>query len=149
MSLEKKLILHSFLPNVICAIIIYSYATISAQLNFTRCTNGLKLVIASIVVLQFMIAPIVDHLAYRKINASVKNNKNNDEIIISDRKNSDELVNIINEFKIDENQAVVISGDKNVKYELVIDVMNILQQNDFKKIGLLVQNKQEKTSNKK
>ena len=78
MSLEKKLILHSFLPNVICAIIIYSYASISAQLNFTRWTNGLKLVIASIVVLQFMIAPIVDHLAYRNINASVKNFKNHE-----------------------------------------------------------------------
>lgn len=94
-------------------------------------------------------APPIEVIIKDENTISVKNNKNNDEIIISDRKNSEELVNIINEFKIDENQAVVISGDKNVKYELVIDVMNILQQNDFKKIGLLVQNKQEKTSNKK
>lgn len=94
MSLEKKLILHSFLPNVICAIIIYSYASISAQLNFTRWTNGLKLVIASIVVLQFMIAPIVDHLAYRKINASVKNFKNHETTVAERTELLEQLIHL-------------------------------------------------------
>jgi biopolymer transport protein TolR len=34
-------------------------------------------------------------------------------------------------------QAVVIAGDKNVKYELVLNVMDMLQQNQVKKVGLL------------
>ena len=34
-------------------------------------------------------------------------------------------------------QAVVISADKDVKYESVLDVMDMLQQNQVKKVGLL------------
>ncbi len=34
-------------------------------------------------------------------------------------------------------QPVVISADKNVRYEVVIDVMDMLQQQHIKKIGLL------------
>jgi biopolymer transport protein TolR len=34
-------------------------------------------------------------------------------------------------------QAVVISADKDVKYEAVLDVMDMLQQNQVKKVGLL------------
>ncbi len=37
------------------------------------------------------------------------------------------------------NQAVVISADKNVRYEEVINVMNALQQQQIKKVGLLTQ----------
>jgi biopolymer transport protein TolR len=37
------------------------------------------------------------------------------------------------------NQAVVISADKNVRYEEVINVMNMLQQQQIKKVGLLTQ----------
>ncbi len=36
-------------------------------------------------------------------------------------------------------QAVVISADKNVRYEEVINVMDALQQQQIKKIGLLTQ----------
>ena len=36
-------------------------------------------------------------------------------------------------------QAVVISADKNVRYEEVIKVMDVLQQQQIKKVGLLVQ----------
>ena len=36
-------------------------------------------------------------------------------------------------------QAVVISADKNVRYEEVINVMSVLQQQQIKKIGLLTQ----------
>jgi biopolymer transport protein TolR len=39
-------------------------------------------------------------------------------------------------------QAVVISADKNVRYEEVINVMNMLQQMQVKKVGLLVQSQQ-------
>ena len=34
-------------------------------------------------------------------------------------------------------QAVVISADKDVKYEAVLDVMDMLQQNEVRKVGLL------------
>ena len=36
-------------------------------------------------------------------------------------------------------QAVVISADKNVRYEEVINVMDVLQQQQIKKVGLLTQ----------
>ena len=36
-----------------------------------------------------------------------------------------------------ENQPVVISADKNVRYEEVIKVMDLLQQQQIKKVGLL------------
>ena len=36
------------------------------------------------------------------------------------------------------NQPVVISADKNVRYEEVIKVMDLLQQQQIKKVGLLV-----------
>ena len=35
-------------------------------------------------------------------------------------------------------QAVVISADKDVRYESVLDVMDMLQQNQVKKVGLMV-----------
>jgi len=38
-------------------------------------------------------------------------------------------------------QAVVISADKNVRYEEVINVMDILQQQHIQKVGLLTQAK--------
>ena len=38
-------------------------------------------------------------------------------------------------------QSVVISADKNVRYEEVINVMDILQKQQIKKVGLLVQTK--------
>ena len=34
-------------------------------------------------------------------------------------------------------QAVVISADKNVRYEAVLEVMDMLQQNQVRKVGLL------------
>lgn len=38
-------------------------------------------------------------------------------------------------------QAVVISADKSVRYEEVINVMDVLQQQQIKKVGLLTQNR--------
>lgn len=38
-------------------------------------------------------------------------------------------------------QPVVIAADKNVRYEEVINVMDILQQNQVQKVGLLAQQK--------
>lgn len=39
-------------------------------------------------------------------------------------------------------QPVVISADKNVRYEEVINVMDVLQQQQIKKVGLLAQTKE-------
>jgi biopolymer transport protein TolR len=39
-------------------------------------------------------------------------------------------------------QAVVISADKNVRYENVISVMDVLQQQHIQKVGLLTQTRQ-------
>ncbi len=38
-------------------------------------------------------------------------------------------------------QSVVIAGDKSVRYEVVLDVMNVLQENNVQKIGLLAKPK--------
>ena len=38
-------------------------------------------------------------------------------------------------------QPVVISADKNVRYEEVINIMDVLQQQQIKKVGLLAQSK--------
>lgn len=48
-----------------------------------------------------------------------------EEIVAAQRKNPE--------------QAVVIAGDKNVKYQAVLEVMDELQQKQVKRIGLLVQ----------
>ena len=54
----------------------------------------------------------------------------------------DELVQAVKE-KQEKNpeQSVVIAADKNVRYEEVLNVMDILQQNNVKKIGLLAKPK--------
>ena len=49
----------------------------------------------------------------------------------------DELVTFLKQKQeINADQAVVISADKNVRYEVVINVMDVLQQQQIKKIGL-------------
>lgn len=54
----------------------------------------------------------------------------------------DELVALIKD-KQERNadQPVVITADKNVRYEEVIKVMDVLQREQVKKVGLLVQSK--------
>ena len=50
----------------------------------------------------------------------------------------DELLNVIKSKQSKKpNQPVVISADKDVKYEFVIQVMDLLQQNRVKRLGLL------------
>jgi biopolymer transport protein TolR len=50
----------------------------------------------------------------------------------------DELLNVIKSKQAKKpNQPVVISADKDVKYEVVIQVMDLLQQNRVKRVGLL------------
>ena len=50
----------------------------------------------------------------------------------------DELIAILKS-RQQPDQAVVISADKSVRYEEVIDVMDVLQQQQIKKVGLLTQ----------
>jgi len=50
----------------------------------------------------------------------------------------DELVAAVKDKqKRNPDQAVVIAADKDVKYEFVLDVMDMLQQNQVQKVGLL------------
>jgi len=54
----------------------------------------------------------------------------------------DELIRIIKQKQQKKpNQPVVISADKDVKYEAVIQVMDLLQQNQVKKVGLLAKSR--------
>jgi biopolymer transport protein TolR len=57
----------------------------------------------------------------------------------SERKVSyDELVTAIKQKQTDNpEQAVVIAADKDVRYEAVLEVMDTLQKNQVKKVGLL------------
>ena len=57
-----------------------------------------------------------------------------------DRKISrDELIAAIRQKQAkNPEQAVVIGADKDVRYEAVLDVMDMLQQNQVRKVGLLV-----------
>ncbi len=58
------------------------------------------------------------------------------------RVSREELVAILKTRQgIQAEQAVVISADKNVRYEEVINVMDVLQQQQIKKVGLLTQAK--------
>ncbi|MDP2827796.1 MAG: protein TolR [Sulfuricellaceae bacterium] len=54
----------------------------------------------------------------------------------------DELVQAVKDkLAANPEQSVVIAADKNVRYEEVMNVMDILQQNQVKKIGLLAKPK--------
>jgi biopolymer transport protein TolR len=56
------------------------------------------------------------------------------------RVSRDELIALLkNRQSVQTEQAVVISADKSVRYEEVIKVMDALQQQQIKKIGLLTQ----------
>ena len=62
--------------------------------------------------------------------------KGNDEVSVS----REELVSILKSRQTEHaEQAVVISADKSVRYEEVINVMDVLQQQHIKKVGLLTQ----------
>ena len=53
-----------------------------------------------------------------------------------------ELVTLLKQKQVQNaEQPVVISADKNVRYEEVINVMDLLQKQQIKKVGLLVQTK--------
>jgi len=56
----------------------------------------------------------------------------------------DELIRILKARKGEQaKQTVVISADKNVRYEEVINIMDVLQQQNIQKVGLLTKLKAE------
>ena len=56
----------------------------------------------------------------------------------------DELTSRLQQsMKRNPDQPVVITADKNVRYEEVINVMDVLQRQNVKKVGLLVQSKEQ------
>ena len=67
------------------------------------------------------------------------------DLKISDKEQSvsrEELVALLKQKQAQNaEQPVVISADKNVRYEEVINVMDVLQQQQIKKVGLLAQTK--------
>ncbi len=59
---------------------------------------------------------------------------------LESRVSREELVAILKARQANKaDQAVVISADRNVRYEQVIDVMDVLQQQHIQKVGLLTQ----------
>lgn len=61
---------------------------------------------------------------------------------VEQKLNKNELIEAIKQKQSENNdQAVVIAADKNVRYEEVINVMDVLQQNQVQKVGLLTQQK--------
>lgn len=59
---------------------------------------------------------------------------------LESRVSRDELIAILKTRQANKaDQAVVISADKNVRYEEVINVMDVLQQQHIQKVGLLTQ----------
>ncbi len=76
--------------------------------------------------------------------------KEDKRLLLRDRETSkqeqevtrDDLVQAVKEKQAkNPEQAVVIAADKNVRYEEVLNVMDILQQNQVQKIGLLAKPK--------
>ena len=61
---------------------------------------------------------------------------------VEQKLNKNELIEAIKQKQSENNeQAVVIAADKSVRYEEVINVMDVLQQNQVQKVGLLTQRK--------
>jgi len=54
----------------------------------------------------------------------------------------DQLITLIQQKQAENaEQPVVVAGDKNVRYEVVMNVMDLLQQHNVRKVGLLARQK--------
>ncbi len=72
MTLERKIILNSLVPDICSALVIFCYTIVSTQLPFGYIFPALRFLLIMIVIAQFVIAPFFDHLAYSKISARVE-----------------------------------------------------------------------------
>ena len=84
--------------------------------------------------LQPAVAPLEVRVRFDGELAVVDRNRSTDEL----RVNRSQLLDFVRASQRDHpDQAVVIAGDRNVRYEEVLKVLDLLQQNQVKRVGLL------------
>ena len=84
--------------------------------------------------LQPAVAPLEVRVRFDGELAVVDRNNSTDEL----RVNRSQLLDFIRTAQREHpDQAVVIAGDRNVRYEEVLKVLDLLQQNQVKRVGLL------------
>jgi biopolymer transport protein TolR len=84
--------------------------------------------------LQPAVAPLEVRVRFDGELAVVDRNRSTDEL----RVNRSQLLDFIRTAQREHpDQAVVIAGDRNVRYEEVLKVLDLLQQNQVKRVGLL------------
>ena len=84
--------------------------------------------------LQPAVAPLEVRVRFDGELAVVDRNRSTDEL----RVNRAQLLDFVRGAQRDHpDQAVVIAGDRNVRYEEVLKVLDLLQQNQVKRVGLL------------
>ncbi len=80
------------------------------------------------------VAPIEVRVRANGDLAVVDRSKSTDELRLSHR----QLVQFVRDAQADHpDQAVVIAGDRDVRYEEVLQVLDVLQKNHVKRVGLL------------
>jgi biopolymer transport protein TolR len=80
------------------------------------------------------VAPIEVRVRVNGDIAVVDRSKSTDELRLSHR----QLVQFVRDAQLEHpDQAVVIAGDRDVRYEEVLQVLDVLQKNHVKRVGLL------------
>jgi methyl-accepting chemotaxis protein len=72
-NFEREVILKSFLPDFVAAIVIFAYTFFSVRVDYSRLKSLLKIFVVVFVFCQFTFALLTDHLCYHKISERVKN----------------------------------------------------------------------------
>ena len=84
--------------------------------------------------LQAAVAPLEVRVRPNGELSLVDRNKSSDEVRVS----SQQLLTLVRDAqRAAPDQAVVISGDRNARYEEVLQVLDVLQRNQVKRVGLL------------
>lgn len=84
--------------------------------------------------LQAAVAPLEVRVRENGDLSLVDRNKSNDEVRVS----SLQLLTLVRDAqRAAPDQAVVISGDRKARYEEVLQVLDVLQRNQVKRVGLL------------
>lgn len=69
---EKQLIVKSLAPDIFSALLIFAYAVFSTRLTIEQIQPMMSLVLTMIVFMQFICAPVTDHLCYKKISDRIE-----------------------------------------------------------------------------
>ncbi len=72
MTLERKIIKKSFLPDIISAFFIFGYSLITGQIPLETYGSIFILLIPLLIILQFVFAPVTDHLLYTGVSKRVE-----------------------------------------------------------------------------